>query len=378
MKKVLLGFVVPIIAGLILTEIGLWILHPIGDPLAEKKRSASNMRYIESQFYPNETYVFYPEEGLRYMADQILFRTNNMGFRGPYLAMPKPPEECRIFMVGGSTTECLYLDERATITMQLQRYLQEQYPDSVMIRVYNAGKGGDRSFDHVAMITQRIVHLDPDVIILFCGLNDLLAAMAGVDYVHLPQAGRARYSFPDLLAYLATEFQISRHVMNIVSSTSDADVRQAIPFHSNYENLARLCKSYPLAKNGPETAIAPYERNVRTIIGVVRAHGVPLMLMTQPTTWNSRIDPGAAEWHWMNCADSVRYRERDMDRAMEAYNDVLRRLSGEYEIPLVDLARMIPKTRDVIYDDCHFNINGAGVAAMMVGKAVVERDCRWK
>ncbi len=372
MRKALLGFAIPFIAGLILIEMALWVIHPLADPLAPEKRSSPDWAYIESQFLPRELYVFYPEDGLRYMADSILFRTNNVGFRGPDLTIPKPAHEYRIFMVGGSTTECLYLDERATITMQLQQYLQERYPDSVPVRIYNAGKGGDRSYDHIAMITHRIVHLEPDLIILFCGINDLFAAMAGADYLHLPTTGRKRYAFGELLTFLSTEFQIPRHMLAIASSSSDRETREAIPFHSNYGNLVRLCKSYPLSKDPPRTALAPFERNIRTIIGAARANDIPLVLITQPTTWNSRIDPGVTEWHWMNCTDSVRYREQDMQAAMRAYNDVLRRLSGEYGLLLVDLARILPKTRDVIYDDCHFNVNGAGVAAMLVGEAILK------
>ena len=52
-----------------------------------------------------------------------VFTTNNMGFRGDELTMPKPANEFRIFMVGGSTTECLYLDDSKALTRVLQNEL---------------------------------------------------------------------------------------------------------------------------------------------------------------------------------------------------------------------------------------------------------------
>jgi hypothetical protein len=32
----------------------------------------------------------------------------------------------------------------------------------VDVRVYGAGRSGDKSFDHVAMVAHRIAHLEPD------------------------------------------------------------------------------------------------------------------------------------------------------------------------------------------------------------------------
>ena len=40
-------------------------------------------------------------------------------------------------------------------------------------------------------------------------------------------------------------------------------------------------------------------------------------------------------------------------------------------MPGLDLARALPKSLDLIYDDCHFNINGAGYAASLLGKMLV-------
>lgn len=363
MKKNLIWIGSSIAIAIALTEIALTLFFPIADPNAGRKSRLPDMEYIESQFFPNEAYVFYPEKGLAHMGEYARFTTNNMGFRGRDLMMPKPADEYRIFMVGGSTTECLYLDDEATVTADLERIANSFSPDGLKVRVYNAGKGGDRSFDHVAMISQRIVHLQPDMIILFSGINDLLAAMADVDYLHCPQKRRTGYSFTDLIGLLATEFQIPRGISLLMHRRSESEIRQALPFHSDYRRLVQVRKSKRLSPSPPRTDLASYASNLRTIIGICRAQNIQLVLMTQPTTWNSRIDTTTASWHWMNCCDSVTYREADMDRAMKQYNDVTRRLASQFDVPLVDLGRVLPKSSDIMYDDCHFNLNGARIAA---------------
>jgi len=367
-KRNIIWISLSFVIAVVLTEIALTLFSPIADPNVARKSRLPEMEYIESQFFPNETYVFYPEKELSQMGDYARFTTDNMGFRGRDLVMPKPADEYRVFMVGGSTTECLYLDDEATITADLEKLMNTRRADNLTVRIYNAGKGGDKSYDHIAMISQRIVHLQPDMIILFSGINDLLAAMAGVDYLHYPQKRRTHYSFSDLAGLLATEFQIPRRISIIFHTRSEREIRQALPFHSNYRNLVRLRKSNPLSSSPPRTDLAAFETNLRTIVGICRANDIELVLLTQPTTWNSRLDTGIAAWHWMNCCDTVSYREADMDRAMEQYNDVTRRLASEFNLPLVDLGRVLPKSSEIMYDDCHFNVNGARVAAECVAR----------
>jgi lysophospholipase L1-like esterase len=367
-KRNIIWIGLSIVIAVVMAEIALTLFFPIADPNAERKSRMPDMEYIESQFFPNEAYVFFPEKELSHMSDRARFTTDNMGFRGRDVIMPKPADEYRIFMVGGSTTECLYLDDEATITADLEALMNARRTDSLKVRVYNAGKGGDKSYDHIAMISHRIVFLQPDMIILFAGINDLLAATADVDYLHYPEKRRTAFSLSDLVGLLATEFQIPRRLSIIFHSRSDLEIREALPFHSNYKNLAQLRKSYPLSKTPPHTDLAAFATNLRTIIGICRTNDIQLVLLTQPTTWNSRLDTAIASWHWMNCSNQVSYREADLDRAMEQYNDVTRRLATDYNLPLVDLGRVVPKSSQFMYDDCHFNLNGARFAAECIAK----------
>ena len=95
-----------------------------------------------------------------------------------------------------------------------------------------------------------------------------------------------------------------------------------------------------------------------------------MLFMTQVTTWNSR-DPRPSEWHWM-VGTRVRYREADLDAAMERYNDAMRRAAAASGAPVFDLARSIPKSADFFYDDVHFNVAGADTAAAMLSRFIVD------
>ena len=231
------------------------------------------------------------------------------------------------------------------------------------VRVYNAGKSGDRSYDHLAMVAQRIAHLDPDMIVLFTGINDLMAGLFEVDYLHLkPRSLRNT----DLLQLLAAESQLFRRVHGAARRfrrRSAQEIQETIEFETNYAEKAALQRTFEVVNTPPSVDLDSYEDNLRSILGIARAHDAGLVLMTQASTWNSTVDPAASEWHWMRLRRDGTFAEDVMDAALERYNDVQRRLAEEEGLPILDLAAELPKSLEFFFDDVHFNDAGARHAA---------------
>jgi lysophospholipase L1-like esterase len=358
-----------LLGSLLAAELFLQLFHPIPDPLLPMKQAARvpwhGSPYVPSAYPPHYLKHVHAEPGLLGI-DTLprTFSTDNLGFRGDSLGTPKPAGEVRVFMVGGSTTECVFLDDREAVTRRLQDRLRAAYP-GLDVRVYGAGKSGDRSWDHVAMVSQRIAHLQPDVIVVFAGVNDLFAGANGRDYLLRDTAQPP--SLKALVAQAATEFQLPRLV---VRATSRYDPSQ-VDIRSEYRRLSARTRALPLADGPPRENVGPYEENLRTLVGIARAQGARLVFMTQATTWNSR-DPRPSEWHWM-VGTRVRYREADLDAAMERYNDAMRRAAAASGTPVFDLARSIPKSAEFFYDDVHFNVAGADRAAALLARFIVDR-----
>jgi len=359
--------------SLVAAEVLLRIFAPAPDPY-EKYKTIREAKPIVRENPPNFTFETRAEDGLPGMSPvRRLYSTNNVGFRGDFLARPKPPAEYRIFMVGGSTTECMYLDDSEAVTFVLQQELQRDRRDGRDYRVYGAGQAGTRSYDHVAMISQRIVHLEPDMIIVFAGINDLTASIRGKDYTFLQDSETRRHSFLNLLSFVATEFQLPRYCHTLLKrliKKSDREILEGIPAQTNYRVRVERRKRALMSQGRPRTDLRSYEENLRTIIGIGRAHRIALVFVTQASTWNSRVDPHAVEWHHMAYRRDVVYREEWMDEAIESYNDVTRRVGREEGIPVFDLARDFEKSLEFFYDDCHFNVAGARRAGQELGAFV--------
>ena len=99
---------------------------------------------------------------------EILHRKNNIGFRGEDYA--QSDDRLRVFAVGGSTTECLYLGEGRTWVDLLETRLQRNFS---RVWVNNAGLDGHSTFGHQILLDDYIASYEPDLLIYLTGINDI-------------------------------------------------------------------------------------------------------------------------------------------------------------------------------------------------------------
>ncbi len=367
-------------------ELALRVLSPVANPydqLASLKPQIN--QYIRFEYPRNYSASTEVEDGLPGMSGSHSFTTNNMGFRGDSLLDPKPPKEFRIFMVGGSTTECFYIDDQNDLSRVVERELSSVAPPGVVVRVYNAGLSGAASDDHVASISQRIVHFQPDLVVVFCGINDLLRSIYHYDYRHYVEY-RPAYRKPWYKRW-SMHLQITRRIL-LFRQRINPDARrlqEQRTLVTNYHPKIRLQRDAPVTDDPPRTDERSYATNLRTLAGIAKANDFELVFMTQQTTWNSAVDPEARNYHWMRYRapaperesdvpeTGVTFREDLMDLAMERLNDRMRGVAVEDSVPLYDLARTLPKSLQYFYDDCHFNTLGAATAAQGLAAFMIER-----
>lgn len=330
------------------------LFWPLVDPYDAWRQGNS---FFRSQHKPNFSRQVKIEPGLPGVTGITTFTTNNLGFRGEDIRVRKPAGEFRIILIGGSSIECAVLDDSDSIEAVLQRQLVEM--GAARARVYNAGKSGDRSDDHLALVGQRIIHLQPDVVIVLAGFNDLRAAVAGLDYLHL--GGRNLNEW----ALALTRLQVGRALFNGLTNRPFSRQREGVAYTGTpYRDAAAAQAAAMSATSAPKTDVGAFARNLRSIAGSARANGIKVVLMTQQTTWNSDVDPDISGWHWLRNIEGVVYSESAMHTAMAEMNVVVRDFAAEANLPLYDLARDMPKSSAFFYDDVHFNVRGAHEAGV--------------
>ncbi len=106
--------------------------------------------------------------------------TDSLGLRGRPVAVTKTPGRLRILADGGSTTfDATVTADDSTWPAQLERLLAARRgPGSV--EVLNAGVPGYAVVDNVIRLQTELGRLEPDIVILLQGHNDLYYALVGV------------------------------------------------------------------------------------------------------------------------------------------------------------------------------------------------------
>ena len=137
---------------------------------------------------------------------------------------------------------------------------------------------------------------------------------------------------------------------------------------------------YPLSRY---QAIGDFEYYVRSIVDVVRADGVQVLLLTQASIYQEEMSGDKRNMLRFPrglCSTSLGWGRVEyptsgsLARAMDAFNDTIRKIAREENIRLVDVALELPKTLEYLTDDIHFNPKGAERVASLVADAITAQN----
>ncbi len=369
MLKNFITAIVALLAALVLAEAVLWIF-PVPDPYEQYKSANNRIRYIRLQFPTNLNVKFYSEENLPGFEEYEwpgTFSTNNVGMRGDHLETPKPVDEYRIFAVGGSTTECLFLDDKDAWPALLQESLLESVPGR-KVKVYNAGKAGAASVDHIELTALRLVHLQPDMIILFLGFNDQTRLLIDDNRLDLDTPTKIQTDIP-FWQFIATEFQIPRRIYYAIQRHDD---RYSIYERTRVFDTAQSAQAKPLwDKPMPPLDTGYFANNLKTFISICKGHGIDLLLVTHPDTWTT-TDQRLSACHGLHAKGNYRYPKDQLHQQLQSLNEITKKMAALYAIPCFDAAAALPPDSSAFYDDCHLNPHGSKLMAQLLAKYILQ------
>jgi lysophospholipase L1-like esterase len=92
------------------------------------------------------------------------------GFIGPSDIHENP--DLKIVFLGGSTTECLYVDEFERFPYLTARLMEEK--TNKKINSYNGGKSANESLHSINNLINKVLPLEPDYVVLMHNINDLV------------------------------------------------------------------------------------------------------------------------------------------------------------------------------------------------------------
>ena len=283
---------------------------------------------------------------------------NSLGYRGPEISETKPAGGYRIVALGGSTTYTEAVkDNKKTFTSQLERILRQQY-GRANIEVINAGAGGYNSWESLINLQFRVLDLDPDLIIVYHGTNDVHARLVAPDAYRGDNSGARKQWAAPTIPYLVRHSYIAR----LMSDRLDYYRRPGLgAFVTAKTNLADFSGEEArsvehlavLTRNPPKF----FERNLTNMIAVARAHGIDVIL----ATW-------AHSPHMNDYAATDHYR-----RGFKENNQIVREVAGRENVNLFDFASVMPVDGQYWSDGRHVNEGGALLKAKLFADYIHNR-----
>lgn len=320
---------------------------------------------------PNLVYVFHPDpnifSGIR---GESYFTINSMGYRGEEIK--NHDKEYRILIIGGSTSECLYLDDNETWPHLLEKKLGETIDGKKVITI-NIGKSGHGLRNNLLALKYLPNYYEPDLIIVLAGANDVLYKLSRKDawqpFNESEFNNAESYTFSVSPKYNWKSTIIYKIYIAIYSKNKNITPQDGIG-ETLAENRLKRQNSENWIAEIPDLTLAleDYQKIIERIIELSKERNSKIIFMTQPYLYKENMSPEENETLWMTYDfEDTYYPMETMIYTTDQFNEKLLEVCRENkEVYCLDLDKKIPRTNDYMYDDMHFNENGAIIVSEKV------------
>ncbi|MCW5907067.1 MAG: SGNH/GDSL hydrolase family protein [Chitinophagales bacterium] len=339
-----------------------------------------NLYYV---WQPNLQHTFYPDSTVFYGINGTKnFTINSNGYRGEKFRA----ETTNYLCLGGSTTECLYLDNSETWWALLEQNLNKNNAPQQYI-FGSIGKSGITTRElylHVKYIVPQLKYVNQ--LVIMPGLNDLMKRLSAdslfnenfqfttevedslVNTIFL-RKGR---SYEKTWWRKTVLFQLAQNLYHRIKPNGvdwmiqDDKGESLVQWRKNRKEATFMIDSLP----DLTTALNEYKRNLKLICDEARRQGVGVFFVTQPVMYKDTMSAYEEGLLWMGGIGAYQkekghsyYSSKALKQGMEMYNTALREFCDSNNVNCIEAIHLFPRDTSVFYDDCHFNENGARLFA---------------
>jgi len=297
----------------------------------------------------------------------VINSRNSLGFRGP-----EPPanfkDQLSLITIGGSTTECHFLNDDRTWPYLLGEELADSFRNCWLD---NAGLDGHSTFGHTVLLNDHVKRLHPKVVLFLIGVNDV-----ETEGPSFHDKLNTRGAYPDLKHYLFENSEVLNLCLNLARGWRAQRFNNTTNSMLVLDSGRRLVlpdSVYVRRLASQGTFLAGYRQRVSALADTCKAWGILPVFITQPNLFGfGRDSASGVDLGLFPCdPGDATVNGRLMWAMLEKYNDVVRSLGVEKGVPVIDLARMMPKNSLYFYDMSHFTNQGAREVAGLVGAALI-------
>jgi lysophospholipase L1-like esterase len=317
-------------------------------------------RYIRLREYRPGTRLLlaFPRNHLPYTDNQFTkkYRLNidKNGFIEPSQKYDHPDKV--IVFLGGSTTECMYMDAEHRFPYLVGKILEDETGQK--INSYNGGMSGLNTLHAIDLLINKVIPLHPQVVVFMENINDLSTLL----YEHTYWNNHTVRSPLETL-------KKGKMVGKLLKEMLFPELNEA--YRNLKETLARQPQDEFARARGQKLTVDQagfvheFTMNLQTLVCICQAHEITPILMTQENRITDHPDPVVAAYLGRYGTDTGLSYAR-LKELYDAFNDAIREVGRENHIMVIDLAREIPPDKKYIYDIVHFNDAGSQMAARII------------
>jgi lysophospholipase L1-like esterase len=273
--------------------------------------------------------------------------------------VPKPEGTYRVLCEGGSTTfDLLAPDDASTWPARLGTLLRPRAD------VVNAGFSGWTSLESLVSLEIRDLDLQPDLVVVFSGVNDLQPA-GHVPFAPDYSVGHAEI-LPRVTGVAPVPVRLVSRLVFVEWLRGRLKRQGSIPAAEGYTPSYEW-KGGPKRDDIPAEAVAVYERNLRSTIAVAAAHGARTLLVAQ----TARVRPGfeIADLAWLE-GWTPGLTAKGYLAGLARYNTVAKKLGDEKLALFLDPFAAGAFTDAHFLDPVHFSPAGSDLFAKTLAASI--------
>jgi lysophospholipase L1-like esterase len=357
-KRLLLALSVPLLALLVLAA-GELALRVAGRLTGGEWPATDAARQVRRGLDVRRLYTLHPFLNTALEPGAVVARhgkrvaVNAAGYRSPDRPLAKPPGTFRILCAGGSTT----FDLQAASNEESWPWLLEERlrrRSGRPVEVWNAGAPGWTSLESAISFLLRDQDLDPDLVVVFHGYNDLQpAAHRPFDPQYVE--GHAERVRPALGFGLEPPPLLARSLL-LERLRGAAGVEEEDRPPAGADAVS-------------EEGIDTFRRNLGSFVALARSEPAEVVLVTHPV----RVRAGSEAADVAYLEGWLGLRGDAVGREIERLNDVTRAMAGLPGVHVYDAARRLDWRDADFADPVHFAAPGSRKLSRGLARFVARR-----
>ncbi len=276
---------------------------------------------------------------------------NSLGFRGPEIAILKPPGTVRIAVLGDSTVFGLEASCDAAVWVERMVARLRESGSGGGFDAINAGVPGYTLAVSAEQLTRDIAPIEPDVVIV----NQLTADIAA----HSRRQFRSVALSSDSPSSLTKFLEGHSVLVNVFRQNTTALTAKFIP-HRRQDRL-------------DDRGFAEYADRLAHVVDTCRSRGWRIVLATCPRSFG---DPSSSTDQHVLAATALANNPslslKGLNDAFDRYNEVIRRTARTHGVAIVDLDRLVPRGDRYFVDAVHLNDAGHDLVGRLIAEALLD------